>query len=91
MTLGRFVDVGAERLVARSLREIDQAGEFLHAEIGVRLQPETIDVLRIFEAQERIVDRRVEGVVNQARDPRDCSASATPRITGKRVTPPASK
>ena len=70
MALVAPVDVGAERLVAGAVGEIDQAGEFLHPEVGVRLEPEAVDVLGVFEPKERVVDRRAEGVVDQPDDPR---------------------
>ena len=57
----------------------------------MRLQPEAVDVLGVFEPEERVVDRRVEGVMDQPDDPVDWNASATPRMTGKRATPAASK
>ena len=56
--------------MAGAVGKIDQAGELLHPEIGVRLEPEAVDVLRIFEPKEGVVDRRGEGFGDQADDSR---------------------
>ena len=68
MALFAPVDVGAELVVAGAVGEIDQAGEFLHAQVGVRLEPEAVDVLGVFEAKKGVVDRRGEGFGDQADD-----------------------
>ena len=51
MLLVSIVDVGAEALVARIGRHIEQHREDLHAEVGVRLQPEAAGILRVLDAQ----------------------------------------
>ncbi len=54
------VDVGAEVAVRGVLREVQQHRERLHAEIGVRLEPEAVRVLRELDPQEAAFDRRAE-------------------------------
>jgi hypothetical protein len=48
----RVVDVGAPRGGAGIVRQVDEQREQLHADIGVRLQPEPVRVLAIFDPQQ---------------------------------------
>ena len=47
--------VGAPRLAARLARQVDQHGEQLGANVGVRLEPEAVGVEAIFDAQVTLV------------------------------------
>src|SRR5262245_14424826 len=51
MPLLAVVDVGAEIVVARVPGQVGEHGERLHPEIGVGLEPETVDVLRELDAE----------------------------------------
>src|SRR5262245_53568817 len=51
MPLLAVVDVGAEIVVARVPGQVGEHGKRLHAEIGVGLEPETVDVLRELDAE----------------------------------------
>ena len=51
MSILRAVNISPELVMPFAIREVDQHGEFLDAEIGMRFQPETIRILRIFQPE----------------------------------------
>src|SRR5262249_2704133 len=69
MALVAVIDVGAEVLVARVPRQVQQPSEGLHAEVGMRLEPEAVDILRELDAEISAFEARAECLLDMARDP----------------------
>src|SRR5262249_40829634 len=69
MALVTVIDVSAELVVTWVFREVQQQGEGLHAEVGMRLKPETIDILREFDAEMSAFEGRSECLLDIVRDP----------------------
>src|SRR3990170_3385195 len=62
------VDVGAEILMPRVLRQVEQHREQLDAEIGVRLEPKTVDVLGELHAEIGAFEVGAEDLLDVAGD-----------------------
>src|SRR5262245_35087437 len=56
-------------MMARVPRQIEQHGERLHAEVGMRLEPEAVDVLGELDAEIGALEIGAEGILEMARHP----------------------
>ena len=84
-------EVGAE-LVLAAVVQVDQHGEPLHPEIGVRFEPEAVEVLGVFQAHIGPGEVRAGGRFDSATmTASDWNADATAPQAGKRALFSASK
>ncbi len=68
MVLIGVIDVRAEILVTFLIGEVEQHGEGLHAEIGVRLEPKAVRVLRVLDAEVGAIELGAERLGDQVGD-----------------------